>query len=568
MNGGEHTVDHPLPEDMFGATTVPQALERAAAAPAGITVVDRHLVETPLPYALLASSARRAATALARAGVGPGDRVALVSSTSPGFLLALFGAWRAGAVPVILPLPHRVSTLAETVDGIRQRLDHVDARCAVVADAFADLVADGLGTDRPVLTCGQLAAERSATTGPAPADADGLAYLQFTSGTTGPPRAVALTHRQMLTNAAVCCERFRLERDRSVHVSWLPLHHDMGLISALAAMAYRIPLVLMPPEEFLSRPDSWVDALSRYRATSTVAPDFAYGLAARGMRLRPRALDLSALQVCGDGAEPIRATAVEQFLEAGAAHGLRPEAVTPMYGLAEATLAVTMGEVPRRIVWDHVSREGLEAGGTARPVPPDAPDARTLAVCGHPVPGVRVEIRGPDGKPLADREVGEIRVHSPALMRGYWSDPEATAEAVRDDWLHTGDLGYRTPDGLVVCGRVKDMIIVAGRNLYPEDYEHVAAKVEGVRPACAAFAMPGTERMAVAVEPAKGVTDHADLAERVMTRLKEQLGHAPDKVLVLEKGTIPRTSSGKVQRGRCRDLCLSGEPVVLATRAR
>ncbi|MGW1074428.1 AMP-binding protein [Streptomyces sp. NPDC002537] len=559
---------YPRPEDMFGAVTVPGALERAATVPAGITVTDRHLAGTPLPYALLAAAARRAATGLATAGVRPGDRVALVSSTSAAFLIGLFGAWRAGAVPVVLPLPHRVSTLTEAVDGIRRRLDHVDARCAVVADAFADLASDGLGAHRPVLTCGQLAAERQETTRPLPEGADELAYLQFTSGTTGPPRAVALTHRQMLTNAAVCCERLRLDRGRSLHLSWLPLHHDMGLISALAAVAFRIPLVLMPPEEFLSRPDSWPEALSHHRATSTVAPDFAYGLAARGLRLRPRPLDLSALEVCGDGAEPLHAAAVAQFTETGARHGLRPQALTPMYGLAEAALAVTMGDIDRPVAWDHVSRDGLETGGYAHPVAPDAPDARTLAVCGHPVPGVRVEIRDPEGTPLAGREVGEIHVHSPALMRGYWTEPGATAEALHDGWLRTGDLGYRTPDGLVVCGRIKDMIIVGGRNLYPEDYEYVAAGVDGVRPVCAAFALPGTERMAVAVEPAKDVHDHTDLAARVMTALREHLGHAPDKVLVLAKGSIPRTTSGKVRRGRCRELHLAGQLPELARRTR
>ncbi|MFE9122865.1 AMP-binding protein [Streptomyces sp. NPDC007172] len=568
MNGDVDTVDHPRPEDMFGGVTVAEVLELAATTSRGITVVNRQLDQTPLPYALLAVGARRVARGLARAGVGKGDRVAIVSSTSPGFLLSLFGAWRGGAVPVVLPLPHRVSDLPEFVAEINRRLDHVDARCLVVADAFGDFVSGRITGGRPVLTCGELAAEREEITGPPPAGPDDLAYLQFTSGTTGLPRAVALTHRQMLTNAAVCCERLGLDRDRSVHVSWLPLYHDMGLISVLSGMAYRITLVLQPPEDFLARPDSWVDALSRFRATSTVAPNFAYGLAGQGMRLRPRELDLSALEVCGDGAEPIRAANLEQFMEAGAVHGLRPEAMTPMYGLAEATLAVAMGVKGRPLEWDHVSREGLQAGAAARPVPAGAPGARALAVCGPPVPGVQVEIRDEDGKPLEHRRVGEIWVRSPSLMQGYWEDPEATAAVLGDGWLRTGDLGYRTPEGLVVCGRVKDMIIVAGRNLYPEDYEHVAAKVEGVRPVCAAFALPDTERMVVAFEAAKGFDNHAEIAAVVMKRLREQLGHAPDAVVALKKGAIPRTSSGKVQRGLCRERYLSGQLPVMAETTR
>ncbi|MFB7182160.1 AMP-binding protein [Streptomyces sp. NPDC056257] len=569
MNGEEKIMEHPRPEDLFGAVTVPEVLELAATTPRGITVVNRRLDQTPMPYALLAAGARRVAGGLVRAGVAEGDRVAIVSSTSPGFLLSLFGVWRAGAVPVILPLPHRLSDLPEFVAEINRRLDHVDARCVVVADAFGDFVTGRITGDRQVLTCGELASEREEISGPVRTRPEDLAYLQFTSGTTGLPRAVALTHRQMLTNAAVCCERLELVRDRSVHVSWLPLYHDMGLISVLSGMAYRIKMVLQPPEDFLARPDSWVDALSRFRATSTVAPNFAYGLAAQGMRLRPRELDLSHLEVCGDGAEPIRAATLEQFVEAGAAYGLRPQAMTPMYGLAEATLAVAMGEATRPLVWDHVSREGLQAGAVATPVPAGAADARALAVCGPPVPGVRIEIRQEDGEPLAERRVGEIWVNSPSLMQGYWEDPEATAAVLRDGWLRTGDLGYRTEDGgLVVCGRVKDMIIVSGRNLYPEDYEHVAAKVDGVRPVCAAFAVPDTERMIVAFETAKGFDNHAELAALVMKRLREHLGHAPDKVVALDKGAIPRTSSGKVQRALTRERYLTGKLPVLAELAR
>ncbi|MGW3210369.1 AMP-binding protein [Streptomyces sp. NPDC001135] len=569
MNKGAHIVDHPRPEEMFGAVTVPEVLELAAATPRGITVVDRRLSAVPLPYALLASGARRVAAGLAKAGVERQDRVAIVSSTSPGFLLSLFGVWRAGAVPVILPLPHRLSDLPDFVEEVGRRLDHVDARCVVVADSFGDFVTSRVTGGRTVLTCGELAASREESTGPVPVGPDDLAYLQFTSGTTGLPRAVALTHRQMLTNAAVCCERLRLDRERSVHVSWLPLYHDMGLISTLAAMAYRIKLVLQAPQDFLARPDSWVDALSAYRATSTVAPNFAYGLAAQSMTERPRDLDLSALEVCGDGAEPIRSGPLERFTRAGARHGLRPEAVTPMYGLAEATLAVAMGEVGEPIAWDHVSRRELQRDGVARPVPAGDPDARALAVCGRPVPGVEAEIRDADGKALDDRRVGEIWVRSPSVMTGYWQDPEATAEVLGDGWLRTGDLGYRTERGLVVCGRLKDMIIVGGRNLYPEDYEHVAAAVEGVRPACAAFPVPETERMIVALEPREGVDDGYDgLADRVMLRLREQLGHAPDKVVVLERGSIPRTSSGKVQRGRCREGYLAGRLRVLAETVR
>ena len=553
--------DYTTPEEFFGAATVPEAVERAASSRRGITLVDASSAETPLPYSLLARSARRVATALAGLGVGRGDRVALISSTDARFLLSLFGVWRAGAVPVVLAPPHRLSGLPAVVADLRRRLDHVDARRVVVADPFGEFLAKRLG--RPVTTCGELTARRADLAPPITTDPDEPAYLQFTSGTTGPSKAVVLTHRQLLTNAVVCCERLLLDGADSVHASWAPLYHDLGLITAVSCVAAGVRLVLQSPEAFLSSPDSWVDAMSRHRATSTVTPNFAYGLAAAGMRARPRALDLSALRVCGDGSEPTRREAVEAFVEQGARYGLRPEAVTPMYGLAEATLSVSMGSLAEPMLWDHVRRDALSSRGVAEVVPGPGPGTRSLAVVGHPVPGVDIRVVGPHGERLPDRVVGEVCVRGPSLMRGYWQDPAATAQVVRDGWLHTGDLGYVTPDGLVVCGRIKDMIIVGGANLYPEDYEHVASRTDGAHATCAAFADPDAERMVVVVESADG-GEPAGVAGRVMRRLREELGHAPDRVVVVGRGSIPRTSSGKVQRERCRARYFGGELPVLA----
>ncbi|MFC6092992.1 AMP-binding protein [Saccharothrix lopnurensis] len=549
------------PEEYFGAATVPEAVERAARGGRGITLLDVSLAETPLPYSLLARSARRVATALAGLGVRPGDRVALISRTDARLLLSLFGVWRAGAVPTVLAPPHRLSGLPGLVADLRHRLDQVDARCVVVADPFGEFLAKRLG--RQVTTCGELTARRADLAPPITTDPDEPAYLQFTSGTTGPSKAVVLTHRQLLTNAVVCCERLLLDGAGSVHASWAPLYHDLGLVAVVSCAAAGVGLVLQSPEAFLASPDSWVDAMSRYRATSTVSPGFAYGLAATGMRDRPRALDLSALRVCGDGSEPTRREAVEAFTEQGARYGLRPEAVTPMYGLAEATLSVSMGSLSEPLLWDHVRRDALSSRGVAEVVPAHVPGARSLAVVGHPVPGVDLRVVGACGEPLPDRAVGEVCVRGPSLMLGYWQDPVATAEAVRDGWLRTGDLGYLTPAGLVVCGRVKDMIIVGGANLYPEDYEHVASRADGARATCAAFSEPGAERMVVVVEPVDG-GDPARVAERVMDRLREELGHAPDRVVVVGRGSIPRTSSGKVQRERCRARYFGGELPVVA----
>ncbi|SFK17135.1 fatty-acyl-CoA synthase [Amycolatopsis sacchari] len=554
------------PEEQFGISTVGEAVEAVADSPRGITLLDGGPAETPLPYRLVSAVARRVATELARLGVEPGDRVALLSTTGARFLLCLYGVWRANAVPVILAPPHRLGDLERLMTDVRRRLDHVGARCVVVADSLAGFLGKRLGDRRPVLTCGQLAAARDDRPPALTALPDDLAYLQFTSGTTGPAKAVAISHRQLLTNAVVCCQRLMLEGERSVHASWAPLYHDLGLMTAVASISARTKLVLQSPEAFLASPDSWVDALSRHRATGTVTPNFAYGLAARSMRQHPRPLDLSALRVCGDGSEPTHAPVVAAFTEEGGRYGLPAEAVTPMYGLAEATLSVSMGSRSEPMAWDHVDRESLTNGGVATVAPPDAPGTRTLAVVGTAVPGVELAVVDEAGRPLPERHVGEVQVRGPSVMTGYWRDPEATAEVLRDGWLRTGDLGYTTPAGLVVCGRLKDLIIVGGANLYPEDYEYVAGQAEGAGGVCAAFALPEEERMVVAVEAAAG-TDAAaaaDLAKQVLAALRAELGHAPDRVVVTPRGAVPRTSSGKVQRARCRERYFGGTLPALA----
>ncbi|WP_433688060.1 AMP-binding protein [Micromonospora carbonacea] len=557
------TDDYTKPEEHFGASTIPEVVEGAADSTRGIILVDGNGRDSPLPYQVVVVGARRVATALAEHGVRPGDRVALISSTSAKFLLCLFGVWRAGAVPIVLAPPHRLSGFADLVADLRRRLDHADTRAVIVADAFGGFMGKRLGPERPIMTCGELVAARHDAPPVLDPDPDALACLQFTSGTTGASRAVALSHRQFLTNAVVCSQRLMLDGEDSVHISWAPLYHDLGLMATVACIAARITLVLQSPETFLAAPESWVDALSRHRVTSTVAPNFAYGLAARSMVTRPRPLDLSRMRVCGDGSEPTRPAEVRAFVEAGRRYGLRPEAMTSMYGLAEATLSVTMGSRTEPLHWDHVERDGLTNHGRATPAPEDAPGTRTLAVCGTAVPGVEVMVTDEHGRAVADRVVGEVWVRGPSVMMGYWRDPEATAAVLRDGWLRTGDLAYRMERGLVICGRVKNMIIVGGSNLYPEDYEIVAGQATGAGTTCAAFAVPENERMIIVVEQVAG-SDPAEMVKRVMERLQAELRHAPDRVVVVRRNTIPRTSSGKVQRGRCRDGYFDGTLPILA----
>lgn len=463
-----------------------------------------------------------------------------------------------------MPLPHRIADLPELMAEIDRRLTHVDASCLIVADKFHGFLGRRIRSDITVLKCGDLIHATAEPVAGVVIEPDDLAYLQFTSGTTGNARAVMLTHRQMLTNVAAGWEWVG-SKDRPVGVMWLPLYHDMGLISLLAGIATRSKLIVQPPEEYLAKPDSWIDALSRYRAWTTVAPNFAYELAVRGLVDRPRPLDLSSLVVCGNGAEPIRVDTMERFAKLGARYGLRPEAVTPLYGMAEGTVAVTSSPVDEPMVVDCVSRSALSAMGQARPVSPDDPDVRVLATCGRPLAGIELEVRDEQGRALGDRMVGEIWFRSPSAMLGYWNEPEETARVLVDGWVCTGDLGYLTDEGVVICGRRKDMIIVGGRNLFPEDYENVTARVPGVGPTCVAFALPDSERMLVLVEPETAASDYPAVAAEVMRRLRSQLGHAPDKVAVVARDSVPRTSSGKVQRGKCRERYIEGRFTELAS---
>jgi fatty-acyl-CoA synthase len=311
---------------------------------------------------------------------------------------------------------------------------------------------------------------------------------------------------------------------------------------------------------------SWLVAMSRYGVSITTAPNFAYALAGRLLRRYTGALDLSSLKWAINGAEPIDVAALETFTAAGERFGLGPSVPCPMYGLAEATLAVTMRPPGTTLAAQWVDGEELTVAGRAVPVEPGLAFGRRLVACGFPVPDTAVVIRGDDGAALPAGTVGEIYVRGPGVMRGYWEDPAATAETVVDGWLRTGDLGYTSVDGLVICGRRKDMIILNGRNLYPEEFESQAESVPGVRAGnTIAFALPGTEQMVLVAETNKG-RDHAPaLAAAVISHLRRNLPAPPTEVVVCPATTIPKTSSGKRQRGLCRQMYLAGRLPALAS---
>jgi fatty-acyl-CoA synthase len=391
-----------------------------------------------------------------------------------------------------------------------------------------------------------------------PADPDALAVLQFTSGATAEPKGVMLPHRTILANIDGAAEVAGLDPETDRLVSWLPLYHDMGLIGMLTLpMVTGTDLVLSGPQDFMAAPARWVEWISRFRGSATAGPNFSYALTARALR-RMSGLDLSSWRIALSGAEPVDPATVEAFCQAGAAHRLDPGAAFPAFGMAEVAIAGTFPPPGRGLVTDVVDRRVLEADRYAAPTG-DHPGATRLARLGRPVPGLEMRVCDPaSGSPMAEREVGELQLRGTSVTPGYYRQAATTAAAFSGDWLRTGDLAYLVDGELVVCGRIKDVIIVGGRNVAPEDVERAAAGVEGVRAGnVVAFGIGGRKgREGVVVVAETRAEDPGPLRRAVASRVLEAVGIPAEEIVLVAPGTLPKTSSGKLQRSLCRSRYL------------
>jgi acyl-CoA synthetase (AMP-forming)/AMP-acid ligase II len=536
------------------------------------TLLSRRADERPEALALtieghaytwgaLRAEVGRCAAGLAARGVVAGDRVGLLLGNDAAFPVVFFACWWLGAIPVPLAPPRPGPGAAEPAAAELARV----ARALAISGARLAVVTAGPSTTAegpcPLVLAGDVLAV-SGLEGPvAPLE---LALMQFSSGSTGGPKGVVLTAEALAANLDGLTERFGAG-PADVACAWLPLHHDMGLIgSLLLPLRAGFPVHVLAPERFIREPASWPVALSRVRATITGGPTFGYALAARLPARATVGVDLSSVRVALVGAEPVHAATMAAFTRRYAPHGFSARALLPAYGLAEATLAVTLTSPGEGVIVDHVSREALARDHEARVTPEGVADARSVVALGTPLAGVRLSIRDAAGSPLPDRQAGEVWVQSPATMTGYWGDADATAEALPGDgWLRTGDLGYLAEGRLHLCGRLKDVIVRAGRKYHAADLEALAERVAGVRSGgAAAFAVGAAddqvERVVLLVEPRTEGEDPAPLLAEVRRCVLEAVGLRLDEVVAVPARTLPRTTSGKLQRGLARAAWLRG----------
>ncbi|HZA86457.1 MAG TPA: fatty acyl-AMP ligase, partial [Acidimicrobiales bacterium] len=508
----------------------------------------------------LHDQAKAHAAALQARGVRPGDHVALLSPTTRPLVTAIQGTWLAGATIVVLPLPMRLSSIDEFVGQTRQRIRNADAALVVVDSELAAFVAPEPG-DPPMVGFADLAGDPAAWVRP-PDDPHRLAILQFTSGSTSDPKGVMLPDGVLCANLDAVATAAELDPDDDVLVSWLPLYHDMGLVGLLTLpMATGTPLVLGAPQDFTARPARWMEWVSAYGGTATAGPNFSYVLATRALH-RSDELDLSRLRVALNGAEPIDPDQVESFVEAGRRHGLRPEAVLPAFGMAEVAIGGTFPPPLSGMVTDCIDRRVLETERYAAPAEHGSPGSRRFALLGRAVRGLEIRVVDPDtGAVLHDREVGELEIAGTSVTTGYYRRPDANAELFHEGWLRTGDLAYLLDGELVMCGRIKDVIIVGGRNVFPEDVERSVGELEGVRAGnVIAFGVDGERGRETLVVVAESKSDDLTSVRRhVHDRVLDVVGVPPKDIVLVAPGTLPKTSSGKLQRSLCRRRYLDGE---------
>jgi fatty-acyl-CoA synthase len=546
--------------------TFGDALDYAAQGSRGLNFHDaRGQLERAYPFAELRADALAMARRMVAFGIQPGDRVAMVAETGAEFAAAFCGAIYAGAWPVPLPLPTSFGGKDNYIDQLAVQLSSCDPKILLYPEEIGEMAGaaaarqgcDGAGFaefaardegDAPLPQCGP----------------DDICYLQYSSGSTRFPHGVAVTHRALLSNLAAHGHGMKL-RDTDRCVSWLPWYHDMGLVGCfLSVIANQVSTDYLRTEHFARRPLAWLDMISRNEGTTlSYSPTFGYDICARRISSQSNVgerFDLSRWRVAGNGADMIRPDVMQGFVNAFADAGFDPCAFLPSYGLAEATLAVTIMPPGEGIKVELVEEERLS--GATRDITRPA-RYRAIVNCGKPVRDMEVEIRGEDNAPRADHRIGKVWCRGSSVMHSYFRDPEATDACLVDGWLDTGDMGYMADGYLFIVGRAKDMIIINGKNHWPQDIEWAVEQLPGFNHGdIAAFSVEmenGEEAPAVLVHcrvsnPEERVRLHQQIRDKVrsITGMNCVVELVPPR-------SLPRTSSGKLSRAKAKKLYLAGE---------
>ena len=531
-----------------------------------IAFLPRDGVVEELTYGELYERASRIAAGLEALGLEPGQQAGLMLPTGLEYFAAFLGVLIAGAVPVPLYPPFRPSQLEDHLRRQAGILNTAQARVLVAMPEvlpLARLVKAQIPTLGRVVTVEELEATGAPPRRPALKEQD-VAFLQFTSGSTADPKGVILTHGNLLANLRAIDGSIELST-RDVVISWLPLYHDMGLIGAwMAPLYFGMQLVLMSPLSFLTRPARWLKAVDRYRGTLSAAPNFAYELCLKKIDdAEIEGVDLSSWRASLNGAEPVSPETIRRFSERFAAYGYKPGAMLPVYGLAENSLALSFPPWGRGPRIDAVERERLSGAGEAVAAS-DETGALRFVGCGYPLPGHEVRIVDATGAELGERHEGRLQFRGPSATSGYFRNPEATRQLFDGDWLDSGDHGYIAEGEIYITGRAKDMIIRAGRNIYPHELEEAVGDLEGVRKGCvavfgAADEASGTEKLIVLAETReKDEEVRARLVDAIQGVTVDLTGTPADDVVLAPPHAVPKTSSGKIRRAAGRELYRGG----------
>ncbi len=546
--------------------TLGAALDYAASGQRGLNFHDaRGTLARPYPFAELRDDALAMARRLIASGIKPEDRIAVVAETSPDFAALFFGVIYAGAWPVPLPLPTSFGGRDSYIEQLRVQLSSCDPVLLIYPPELAQMGADAARVAGVTgVDWSELVTRAAPDVALPQAKSDDIAYLQYSSGSTRFPHGVAITHHALLNNLTAHAYGMQLvDGDRCI--SWLPWYHDMGLVGCfLSPVANQVSTDYLKTEDFARRPLAWLDMISRNPGTSiSYSPTFGYDICARRMSSQTKAserFDLSRWRLAGNGADMIRPDVMQCFVDAFADAGFKASAFLPSYGLAEATLAVSImppAEGIRVELVEETQLSGVAAGE-------DRPQRyRAIVNCGKPVRDMKVEIREEDGTPLPERAIGKLWCSGPSVMVGYFRDQASTDACLVDGWLDTGDMGYLSDGYVYIVGRAKDMIIINGRNHWPQDIEWAVEQLPGFKAGdIAAFAIttPGGEETPAVLVQCRSSDD----AERVRLReeIRERVRSVTGMNCVIElipPRTLPRTSSGKLSRAKARNLYLNGD---------